>query len=78
MWAIDTPEAPVISMTDTSRDSCSVAWTALSPPANSLITGYVLLIDDGASGEFREAFNGRTKPSTVDATIFGLTPMTTY
>jgi hypothetical protein len=78
MWAIETPEAPVLSITDTSRDSCSVAWTALTPPTDSLITGYVLLIDDGASGEFREAYDGRTKPSTVHATIFGLSPMTTY
>jgi hypothetical protein len=78
IWAVETPDAPVITITDTSRDSCSLAWSALDPPANSLITGYVVLIDDGASGEFREAYNGRTKPSTVDATIYGLAAKTTY
>jgi hypothetical protein len=36
------------------------------------------LIDDGASGEFREAYDGRMKPSKVDAIIYGLSAKTTY
>jgi hypothetical protein len=40
IWAIDVPSSSVLTLTDTSRDTCSVSWTPVSPPANSLITGY--------------------------------------
>ena len=72
IWAIETPSAPVIEVTDTTRDSCSVSWTPLAPPTGSLINGYVILIDDGLAGPFRVAYDGHTNPSTFDATIFGL------
>lgn len=52
IWAIDLPDAPVLSRTDMSSDSCSVQWGAVTPPTNSLITGYMLYIDDGLDGEF--------------------------
>jgi hypothetical protein len=78
IWAVETPPAPVIQVTDTSRDSCSVQWSSVAPPAGSLVTGYVVLIDDGLYGAFRIAYDGRTDPSKFDATVFGLRPQTTY
>jgi hypothetical protein len=37
MWAVETPAAPSLQVTATSRDSCSVQWSAVAPPANSLL-----------------------------------------
>lgn len=45
---------------------------------NTLITGYMLLIDDGAQGPFRIAHDASRDPSKFNATIFGLEAMTTY
>ena len=58
IWAINVPSAPTLSLTDTSRSSCTVNWTAITPPANSLITGYLLYVDDGLDGFYKVAFNG--------------------
>lgn len=62
-WAINTPTAPVLSVLKTSRDSCTLSWTAVPPPAFSLITGYILLIDDGLGGDFSVAYDGSVNPS---------------
>ena len=78
IFAVATPSAPTLSVTDTTRDSCSVAWSDVTPPATSLITGYVVLIDDGKSRSFRVGYDGRNDPSNFEATIFGLTQMTSY
>lgn len=64
-WAVDTPSAPTITVTDTSRDSCTVSWTAVTPPTNSLITGYIVLIDDGLGGNYKVAYNGKLNPSLL-------------
>ena len=61
-----------MSRTDTSQDSCSVQWTAVIPPTNSLITGYVLYIDDGLDGPFTVAYDGRDKPSKLSYTVMDL------
>jgi len=61
-------------LTATSRDSCSVTWAAVAPPANSLITGYVLLIDDGKGGNFRVAYDGNNNPSVLNNVIRNLEP----
>lgn len=47
IWAVETPPAPTIAVTGTSRDSCTVSWSAVTTPVNSVITGYMILIDDG-------------------------------
>lgn len=62
-WAVNTPSAPTLSILDTSRDSCTIQWTAVSPPANSLIEGYIVMIDNGKGGDFSIAYNGRLNPS---------------
>jgi hypothetical protein len=50
----------------------------VQPPVNSLITGYVVMIDDGLDGSFTVAYNGRSNPSQTYATIEDLTQRTTY
>jgi hypothetical protein len=72
MWAVTTPTAPTLSIDITSRDSCSIQWAAVSPPADTLITGYVILIDDGLSGPFRVAHDASKDPARLNATIYGL------
>lgn len=78
IWAINVPSAPTLTLTDTSRDSCSLEWTAVSPPTNSLITGYLVMIDDGLDGDFQIGYDGSTNPSKVFSTIEGLASRTTY
>jgi hypothetical protein len=50
-------------VTETSRDSCTVSWAAVSPPLNTLITGYVVMIDNGKGGDFSIAYDGSINPS---------------
>lgn len=73
-WAVDTPTSPTVSVVSTTRDSCKVSWTAVTPPANSLITGYVILIDDGKGGPYRVAYNGVNNPSLLTYNIKNLKP----
>ncbi|XP_063625502.1 E3 ubiquitin-protein ligase TRIM9 [Cydia splendana] len=44
--------------------SCTLAWRA--PPAPSAVRGYVLELDDGRGGPFREVYCGRETICTVD------------
>jgi hypothetical protein len=78
IWAVDLPAATTLTLTDTSRSSCSVQWSAVAPPANTLITGYQVLIDDGLGGDFSVAYDGKTNPSLLSAVIDGLESRTTY
>ena len=72
IWAINLPDAPTLSRTDTSRNSCSLQWTPVTPPSNSLITGYRLYVDDGLDGEFNVIYDGRDEPSVLSYTVDGL------
>ena len=74
LWAINTPTAPSLGVTSTTRDSCLINWSAVTPPAHSLITGYVLLIDDGKGGAYRVAYDGTNNPSLVEYSIRNLEP----
>jgi hypothetical protein len=65
IWAVNTPDAPTISLVDTNRSSCSVSWTEVSPPTNSLITGYRLYVDDGHDGDFALAYDGQDQSSVL-------------
>lgn len=78
IWAVTKPTAPTLSIDATTRDSCSVRWSAVTPPTDTLITGYVILIDDGLSGEFRIAHDSSKDPARLNATIYGLRARTTY
>ena len=78
IWAVDVPAAPALQVVRTSRDSCGVVWGPVPPPAGTLVTGYVVMIDDGRTGPFRVAHAGQTDPSLFEATIYGLRARTTY
>jgi len=67
IWAVNIPNAPTVSLTETSRDSCTIEWTAVEPPINSLITGYIVYIDDGLDGPFKVGYNGDLNPSKLFA-----------
>ena len=43
-----------------------------------MITGYVVLIDDGLHGPFRIGYDSSRDPSKTNATIFGLNSSITY
>ena len=64
----------LFGMTSTTRDSCLINWSAVTPPAHSLITGYILLIDDGKGGAYRVAYDGTNNPSLVEYSIRNLEP----
>ena len=67
------PGATTLTVTDTSRDSCMVEWTAVTAPANSAITGYMLEIDDGLDGSYATVYDGTSTPSKFNYTAEGLT-----
>jgi hypothetical protein len=50
----------------------------VTPPTNSLITGYVVMIDDGFDGAFVEGYDGRGNPSKLTTKIEGLRSQTIY
>lgn len=78
IWAVDLPDAPDLSRTDTSQESCSLLWTAVDPPADSLITGYVLYIDDGLDGPYTVVYDGRDKSSKLSHTVTDLVARRQY
>ncbi|XP_002065564.3 E3 ubiquitin-protein ligase TRIM9 isoform X1 [Drosophila willistoni] len=63
------PLTPTIIPSDCSAEnnSVTVAW---QPPNHSFIEGYVLELDDGNGGEFREVYCGKETICTVDGLHF--------
>jgi hypothetical protein len=47
-------------------------WSPVTAPATTLITGYVILIDDGRTGPFVIAHDGSINPQVFESTIYGL------
>jgi hypothetical protein len=78
MLAVELPPAPDVAITGSSRDSCHVSWSAVTAPAGTSITGYVILVDDGRNGDFRVAHDGATNPAVFEAAIYGLRSETNY
>ncbi|XP_041467908.1 E3 ubiquitin-protein ligase TRIM9-like isoform X3 [Lytechinus variegatus] len=66
------PEAPSIIPSDCSAEnnSVTIAWQA---HPSSWVEGYVLELDDGNNGEFREVYCGRETMCTVDGLHFDST-----
>jgi len=77
-WAVDVPTGPTFTVTGTTRDSCTFTWSSVAAPTNSVINGYVLLMDNGAGSEFSVAYNGATNPSVLEYTVEGLEKQLTY
>jgi hypothetical protein len=50
----------------------------VTPPSNSLISGYVVLIDNGFGGPYQVAYDGSLNPSLLNITITGLSSQMTY
>lgn len=74
-WAIDVPSKPVLTLIDQQRDSCTFDWLEVSAPTDSVITGYVLLVDDGlGSNEFVIGYDGSNNPSKFEGEIENLEP----
>ncbi len=72
-FAIDTPAAPTLLVETSTRDSCTLSWNQVPAPLNSVITGYVIEIDDGLqSGVYNIGYDGSTNPSDLKATIYNL------
>ncbi|XP_065357004.1 E3 ubiquitin-protein ligase TRIM9 isoform X1 [Calliphora vicina] len=67
--SISSPQPPAIIPQDCSAEnnSVTVAWQA---PNHSHVEGYVLELDDGSGGEFREVYCGKETICTVDGLHF--------
>ncbi|XP_002003288.3 E3 ubiquitin-protein ligase TRIM9 isoform X1 [Drosophila mojavensis] len=63
------PSTPTILPADCSAEnnSVTVAW---QPPSHCFVEGYVLELDDGSGGEFREVYCGKETICTVDGLHF--------
>ena len=71
-YAVDIPSAATLSISETSTDSCTVTWTAVSPPSNSIITGYLIQYDDNQGNGYLSACDYRTNPSLLACKVSGL------
>lgn len=78
LWAVDAPSAPSFSITATTRDSCTISWSAVTAPTNSVINGYVIQMDDGRGNDLEVVYDGSSNPSVLEYTVTGLEKQLTY
>ncbi len=78
-YAVDIPSVPTLSVTASTRDTCTITWSEVSPPANTVIQGYVLMINDGLESDtYSIAYNGQHNPATFKAVVEGLSARRNY
>ena len=78
-YAADTPSAPTLTVPSSTRESCKVEWTQVTPPTSTTIEGYVVLVNDGREGdEYTVAYQGDNNPSQLETTITGLSSRLSY
>ncbi|TWW68553.1 Tripartite motif-containing protein 67 TRIM9-like protein [Takifugu flavidus] len=65
------PGAPLLQLDKccTGNNSATLAWRVVAPPANP-IEGYILELDDGNGGQYREVYVGKETVCTVDGLHF--------
>nr|XP_020471019.1 tripartite motif-containing protein 67 isoform X1 [Monopterus albus] len=65
------PAAPLLQLEKccTRDNSATLAWRVTAPPSNP-IEGYVLELDDGNGGQYREVYVGKETVCTVDGLHF--------
>ncbi|XP_067097910.1 E3 ubiquitin-protein ligase TRIM9 [Osmerus mordax] len=65
------PTAPLLQLEkcSTRNNSATLAWRVTAPPSNP-IEGYVLELDDGNGGQYREVYVGKETVCTVDGLHF--------
>ncbi|CAJ1077995.1 E3 ubiquitin-protein ligase TRIM9 isoform X1 [Xyrichtys novacula] len=65
------PAAPLLQLEKccTRNNSATLAWRATAP-SNSPIEGYILELDDGNGGQYREVYVGKETVCTVDGLHF--------
>ncbi|XP_074470892.1 E3 ubiquitin-protein ligase TRIM9 isoform X1 [Sebastes fasciatus] len=65
------PAAPILQLEKccTRNNSATLAWRVTAPPA-SPIEGYILELDDGNGGQYREVYVGKETVCTVDGLHF--------
>ncbi|XP_049913858.1 E3 ubiquitin-protein ligase TRIM9 isoform X1 [Epinephelus moara] len=65
------PAAPLLQLEKccTRNNSATLAWRVTAPPA-SPIEGYILELDDGNGGQYREVYVGKETVCTVDGLHF--------
>ncbi|XP_030261609.1 E3 ubiquitin-protein ligase TRIM9 isoform X3 [Sparus aurata] len=65
------PAAPLLQLEKccTRNNSATLAWRVIAPPSNP-IEGYILELDDGNGGQYREVYVGKETVCTVDGLHF--------
>ncbi|XP_038583336.1 E3 ubiquitin-protein ligase TRIM9 isoform X2 [Micropterus salmoides] len=65
------PAAPLLQLEKccTRNNSATLAWRVAAPPSNP-IEGYILELDDGNGGQYREVYVGKETVCTVDGLHF--------
>ena len=57
-----TPSAPSKVETASTTTSITIAWSAVTSADSVPITGYLVFMDDGLNGNFKQVYDGRNKP----------------
>jgi len=71
-YAVDIPTAPTLTVSDAQTDSCTVTWGAVTPPANTVITGYQIYYDTMTGNGYSIGCDFTNNPSQLSCKISNL------